>query len=427
MWVAPFVLFLSWMASGAEAETVVVDFATIKGMATHRASGFLHGISEDHPDDQFVRPLKPRLFRIHGSETPSMALLQRLKSYGAAIQYVVSDAYGYPGPTGRWPGDGGDWRQWEELVESLVREADRKGLQLQWDIWNEPDSSQFWDRSAEQFAEAWKRAVVIIRRLSSKAEIVGPSLANGPWHYLYGFLLAARDENVLPDIVSWHDWSLDHPPDVSTVRQFMAAQGIAPRPISINEFQGAKGKQQPGLLVWWLSHIEAEGPESAAYSCWPDPAGYSDCDLPTLDGLLTRDGKPRAVWFIHQAYADLSGKLVEVMTQDRSIAGLAGFDQSMETARLILGRREVGTLSGVATVDVVFRNLDRFGGLSKSGSIFVRVECVPSSGTDPLENSSIIITEGNLPVKGNEVRVDLGEVEIGAACIVILRRARDQD
>ena len=39
----------------AEAETVAVDFAVIKGPATHRASGFLHGISTEQPNDQVVR------------------------------------------------------------------------------------------------------------------------------------------------------------------------------------------------------------------------------------------------------------------------------------------------------------------------------------------------------------------------------------
>jgi hypothetical protein len=59
---------------GVEAETVAVDFAVIKGPATHRASGFLHSISAEQPEDQLVRQLKPRLFRLHAREalTPSL-------------------------------------------------------------------------------------------------------------------------------------------------------------------------------------------------------------------------------------------------------------------------------------------------------------------------------------------------------------------
>ena len=147
-----------------------------------------------------------------------------------------------------------------------------------------------WNRSSKQFFETWKRAVRTIRRVNPKAVIVGPSLANGPCNYLYGFLLSAHAHNVLPDIISWHDMDLDHPNNVVNVRQFMANHGIPDRPISINEFRYSDGTHRPGLSVWWLSHIEEEAPESAAYSCWPDQRGTPIVRLYTLDGLLTRDG-----------------------------------------------------------------------------------------------------------------------------------------
>jgi hypothetical protein len=44
---------------------------------------------------------------------------------------------------------------------------------------------------------------------------------------------------VLPDVVSWHElWpgNLEHD-HVAAVRRFMASNGIADRPVSINEFQ----------------------------------------------------------------------------------------------------------------------------------------------------------------------------------------------
>lgn len=197
MWAAAVVLLMASMVHIAEAETVTVDFSVTNGPATHRASGFLHSISTEQPDEQVVRHLNPRLFRLYAREALTPSLYRRLTKYGAVVQSVISDAYGYPGPSGLWPGDGSDWGRWEQLVEDLVREADSKGLQPVWDIWNEPDHPQFWDRSAEQFFEVWKRAVHAVRRVNPKSIIVGPSLAKGPSHYLYGFLLSAHAENVL--------------------------------------------------------------------------------------------------------------------------------------------------------------------------------------------------------------------------------------
>lgn len=207
VWGGALILLIMGTVHGVEAETVAVDFAVIKGPATHRASGFLHSISAEQPDDQLVRQLKPRLFRLHATEALTPTLYRRLTGYGADVQSVMSDSYGYPGPSGIWPGDGGDSTRWENLVEGMVREADSKGLQLQWNIWNEPDSHNFWNRNGEQFFETWKRAVRTIRRVNPKAIIVGPSLSNGPCHYLYGFLLSAHAESVLPDIIPGMIWT----------------------------------------------------------------------------------------------------------------------------------------------------------------------------------------------------------------------------
>ena len=413
------VLILS-MASVVEAETVVVDLAVVKGPATHRASGFLYGISTEQPDDHVVRPLKPKLFRLHASAALTPARYHRLTEYGATVQSVISDAYGYPGPSGLWPGDGGDWTRWEQLVEELVREADSKGLQLHWDIWNEPDHPQFWNRSAEQFFETWKRAVRTICRVNPKAIIVGPSLARGPAHYLYGFLLSAHAENVLPDIISWHDMQLDHPNNVVNVRQFLAKRGIPDRPISINEFRYSDGTHHPGHLVWWLSHIEEEIPESAAYSCWPDQEGYSNCETYTLDGLVSSDGLRRAAWFAHKGYVEITGQLVSVGISGFKVAGIAGIDSDLKASRLILGKRESIDVFDGRSVEVVFRNVDRLSPSLSEQQIYVRAERIPDLG---LLDSPQVTIAASYPVVNNELRIELQDFRAGEAYTVVLETA----
>ena len=361
----------------------------------------------------------PRLFRLHAQEALTPSLYRRLTEYGAEVQSVMSDSYGYPGPSGLWPGDEKDWVRWEQLVEDLVREADSKGLQPHWDIWNEPDHPQFWDRSSEQFFEAWKRAVRTIRRVNPKAIIVGPSLSKGPSHYLYGFLLSAHEENVLPDIISWHDMALDHPNNVVNVRQFLAKRGIPDRPISINEFRYSDGTHHPGHLVWWLSHIEEEAPESAAYSCWPDREGYSNCETDTLDGLLSRDGLRRAAWFAHKGYAEITGQLVGVGSSGFKVAGIAGIDSDLQTGRLILGRREGAVASAEESVEVVFRNVDRLSPSLKERAVFVRAERISDSG---MLDGPYVTIAAVYPVVNNEVRVRLPDFGAGDAYMVALKR-----
>lgn len=236
-----------------------------------------------------------------------------------------------------------------------------KGLQSFGDIWNEPAHHQSGIGAPDSFFETWKRAVRTIRRVNLMVIIVGPSFANGPCNYLYGFLLSAHAHNVLPDIISWHDMDLDHPTNVVNVRQFMAKHGISDRPISINEFRYFDGMHRPGHLVWWLSRIEEEAPKSAAYSCWPDQEGYSNCETYTLDGLLSRGGSRRASWFAHKGYAEITGCLISVESLELRMSGLAGVDTDLQTGRLILGKRKNLNALDEESVEVVFRNVDRFG------------------------------------------------------------------
>jgi len=404
------------IAYGQEHNSLTIDFGVTGKPAAQRASGFLHSVSSLWPEDRYLRSLKPRLFRLSPSEALDVDLHHRLTSLGAVIQCAISDAsgaYGNPQGSQKWPGDNNDWTDWERVVEDLVQEAQSKGLSVQWDIWNEPDYPVFWDRSAEQFNEAWKRAFLKIRSLDPNAIIVGPSLSRGPWHYLYNFLLVAKANNVVPDIVSWHDYALDHPQDIKNVRTFMDSYGIGDRPISLNEIKD-EGKHSPGSIVWWLTHVEEEGADSVAYACWPDIAGYSDCDRPTLDGLLTLEGKPRAAWFAHREYANISGELVKVSPIGKAITGIAGINNVLRSAHILLGRREFPDALGFSSVEVWFKNVDVSNLMSREGNVFVRAERIPDSGTASLENIVTTI-EKEYPVVNGAVQVELPDFGPGEA------------
>jgi hypothetical protein len=403
--------------------TVTVDFATQKGPATQRASGFLHSVTPTAPGGEMLDPVKPRLFRLNAKQVSNGELFRRLVGYGADVQAIMSDAHGYS-KSQAWPGDGGDWTAWENLVERLVLDAKAKGNRVLWDVWNEPDDETFWKRNQQQFFETWRRAVVRIRRLDPDAVIVGPSTGLGD--YLREFLLYAKEKDVLPDVVSWHElWpgnlEQNH---AASVRMFMSLNGIPERSVSINEFQQADGRHKPGVVVAWLTHVEEEKPESAAYACWDDPLGYSDCWEPTLDGLLTIDKETRAGWFAHEGYADITGTLVQVDSQAHSIgpkiAGVAGMDADRRLAQLLLGRREVSDATGSGGVTVVFQNISEVPYLMKNGMVLVRAERIPDSGLADLSRTKVTINR-SYPVLDNTVRVELPDFDAWDAYIVRLK------
>jgi hypothetical protein len=305
------------LARPAAAQGVVtVDFAVDAGPTTYRAAGFLHGITPTTPDDQIVRPLKPSLFRC-AAWTECYSIYDRAAAMGAAVQFVLSDGYRYRAP---WPGDSSDFSGWLDVVRTSVTRAREQGQTFQWDIWNEPNGREFWGRDAAQFYETWRQAYVAIREIDPSATIVGPSLSAFSSRYLQAFLLFAKANGVLPDVLSWHDNSIDHqalPGQVQAMRAWMAANGIDIRRISINEYDG-------NLPIAFAS-LERAGVESAAHTCWKCPQ--------ELDGVTANP----ALYAAYRGYAELSGRLVAVLP-GAGVDGTAAVDSGLATARLVLGK-----------------------------------------------------------------------------------------
>ncbi|MCX8053114.1 MAG: hypothetical protein N3B12_04850, partial [Armatimonadetes bacterium] len=109
------ILTFSLQNADAASCELIVDVATIRGPATFRASGFLHGISPSGPPKELVEPLKPKLFRAVVHDVGFLdrpGIYERATAMGAKIQVDLGSAYGCPA-AGPCPGDDGDWSGWD--------------------------------------------------------------------------------------------------------------------------------------------------------------------------------------------------------------------------------------------------------------------------------------------------------------------------
>ena len=347
----------------AAPETVTVDLAVDEGPVTYRASGFLHGMTADEPSDRLVAPLKPKLFR-DWAEGPAGAFAtnRRVRRLGARQQLSVCDSWGDRYGFGRsqhWPGDGGDWREWENLVADLVTRAKGQQCVFEWDIWNEPDTDTFWGRDRAQWYETWRRGYAKIREFDPSAVIVGPSLAGYDREFLLEFLTYAKSHNVLPDVLCWHEFGWDDAQDISReipahvteMRVLMRQQGIGVDRICLNEVIGPDCQLRPGPTVGFFVGVEAARVEGACHACWDEADGeISNCNNTSLDGLLTPTYRePRATWWVYKSYADMGGRLVRVVPS-ATTEGLAAVDEGHSSALILLGRQ--GGRTGPVTLRV---------------------------------------------------------------------------
>ncbi len=384
-------------------ETVTVDFLTDQGPATHRASGFLHAMSATVPSADLVKPLKPQLFRMaaedwHKDERGAFANYQRVKEMGARMQIVVSDSHGYA-LSRWWPGDDGNWKPWEEIVEGIVRRVQANAMAVEYDIWNEPNGGYFWQKDQGRLFETWTHGYRKIRELDPKAIIVGPSISNFNKDYLQAFLLYAKQNNVVPDLLSWHEMGgyMNIPAHVDYMKQFLAQNGISIKRFCINEWIGPKQQTMPGFAVRFFAQGERAGIDGACHACWGDQTpGVSNCENTTLDGILTdKDRQPRSTWWAYKAYADVNGRLVKV-TPAKEVDGLAGRDLTAKTAHIVLGRD--GGTAGVVMLRC--ENMRAVGYLMKNGKVHVKAERIPDSGWSALANPTVEVDRDYLVTQG---------------------------
>src|SRR6185503_15230908 len=179
-------------------ESISVNFATTGAAPTNRASGWIYGMTENGtaPPDNFFTGVRFQAMRAGGAQLPgggwvgggydrrwnaTLAQARRTAALGGRFVLLDHDLWGADGaPISRFPGDNGDWTDYDNFLTRVFNDVRTAGLTVQWDIWNEPNITLFWNRSQAQYFELWRRTYQRIRTAFPNQLIVGPSCACVP-------------------------------------------------------------------------------------------------------------------------------------------------------------------------------------------------------------------------------------------------------
>jgi hypothetical protein len=385
-----------------------VDLADLRGPPVQRGAGILYGLTEDgaNPPDHLLIGIGFRFNRAGGAQLDSpggwvggsferrwastLAQCRRTTALGGTFIMLVHDLYGADGTAiDRWPGDGGDWTDFDAFLDKLIRQVRESGVDLQWDLWNEPDLDLFWARPQQQYLELWERAYRKVRAELPDAVIVGPSSSCEPsetsaWWTAY--LDSIRDHAAVPDIVSWHEIEgLPHGQDAVASRvaaeSMLAERGLEGRPFQINEY-GAPDQQNPGQSAWYLARLERSQIDGLRAN-WGSGQGLHD----TLAGLVVRTGQgysALADWFTYRAYASQVGQTVRSRpgAQVDVFACLSG---DRKVARLLVGNH--GGLEGRVLIDVAGIETTA---IAVDGPLRVVVQHIPNNNGQPIDGLSLV-------------------------------------
>ncbi len=397
--------------------TVTVNLAVTGKVPTRAGAGFLYGLTQNGagPADSLLQPLRPNLFRGGGARiaghgwigdgyragtgyrvrvTSAIDQARRVTAapYNATYHLLVSDVWGadteQPANT-VYPCDNGDCANWRTFVGQLVADVRASGVRVRYDIWNEPDGTGFWPRgvNSAQYFQMWNTAVQEIRRLDPAAVIVGPSYSGYNHGWLDTWLARTKADGTLPGVLNWH-FGNDPLADSNDAKAIMAARGVGPLPMTIDEYLFSQ-QQQPGYLAWYLARLAPSDVSAAAHAIWSDC-----CTAGTLDSVLS-NGQPTGQWWVYRAYAQLTGNLVGT-AGGTGVAVTAAVDQSAGRAVALLGNQTGQT----GTTSVAFSGIPSW--LAPGGRARVTVQRIPDQS--PLA-APIIVSSGEVTVTGGALTV----------------------
>jgi len=432
--------------SAGQAQTSLqVNLAADAGPSNGVGLGFLYGVTGDgsQPSDALLEPLRMNAFRAGGHMTrgwiedgyqygnATQTILDSITAqaerftadpYNAQYQAILSDMYGAYGGQGagtRYPCDNGDCSNWRTFVRTVVAELRDTGLPIAYDIWNEPDISIFWERpvNGTQYFQMWDSAVQEIRATDPDAVIVGPSFAYTPdrrpdqWNT---WLRHTRDAGTLPDMITNHTLgNIDDPVEVGDdTLAALAANGIAPLPLSANEYQ-PQNMQTANVTAWYLARFAQSDYDNAMRGNWVC------CLTPNLTGLLTQSGgtwQPTGNYWVMRAYADMTGTLVQTSGQVGGTAISAAKDQANARAVAVIGN--INGYTGSANVNVT--GLSAVPWLTGGGSVHVTVQRIPEQA--PL-GSPLVVYSQDVSTSSGSVSVPLTFQNSGDAFAVYLTPA----
>jgi len=240
-----------------------------------------------------------------------------------------------------------DYQKWAAVCVQIIKHyndgwanGQRYNIRY-WEIWNEPDITQFWTGTAEDYCRLYEITANEIKGYDPNLKVGGPTLA---WNitFLDQFLKYCKTRQIPIDFVSWHVYSQE-PYDVylraKQVHDCMEANGFSTAESLLTEWN-----------FWPSNDFERDfrSVRVAAFDASamiylqenpPDIATFYRGDTWSWGGLFDQSGVPHKAYYSFKAFKVLletPNRVLCTGTDRKGFATIAGVSHDNKTVMILI-------------------------------------------------------------------------------------------
>lgn len=212
------------------------------------------------------------------------------------------------------------------------------------------------------------------------------------------FLRFCRDNNCLPDIMTWHELQVscldtmdDH---IADYRSICKSLGVEEKQVVVNEYADFADCGVPGRLVNWIARFE----DNQVYGCLPFWHQANN-----LNDLAANANQGNGAWWVYKWYGDMSGETLSVTAENTTpegFYGVAAIDENKRSASVICGGADGDT-------KVVLENISDCDTFKNADKVHISVEATYFNGYHGAEYEPETVLSGVFPVENGNVEIDM--------------------
>ncbi len=258
-----------------------------------------------------------------------------------------------------------DPQKWARICVNIVRhynEGWANGFHHNiryWEIWNEPDATNFWSGTLEQYVDLYATVATALKRHDPSLKVGGPAISHD-FKFLERFLALCRQRSLPLDFCSWHCYT--ERPDhgaaerAREVQRLLEQHGFTstenqlnewspcPRPFSdmrrdpfiAREFFERTGSSEGGAFDASVLCLLQDSPVTTA-------AFYAGDTLRW--GFIDRSGAPKISYFAFLAFRQMLDTPRRVLAKrndpESGFAVLAGLSPDSSRARILISNHRL--------------------------------------------------------------------------------------